>query len=105
MVIRETRTWPRDLRFAIRSVLGQRPWLYFALQRLRQSYRHLLVTEDTEIVIEVYPSSANTFAVAAFLLVQGRSVRIERHLLVPAQVIQTVRWGIPTIILIRKRIQ
>jgi len=90
-----------ELRFALRAALGCRPVLYFALQALRPRRRHLLVTRDTEIVIEGYPRSANTFAVAAFLLAQGRRVKIARHLHVPAQVIQAVRWGIPTIVLIR----
>ncbi|MBW2123995.1 MAG: hypothetical protein JRH07_19420 [Deltaproteobacteria bacterium] len=58
--------------------------------------------KDTEIVIEGYPRSANTFAVAAFLLAQGRPARIAHHLHVPAQVIQAVRWGIPTVVLIRR---
>jgi len=90
-----------EMRFALRAALGQHPWLYFALQRFRSSRRHLLVTKDTEIVIEGYPRSANTFAVAAFLVAQGRPVKIARHLHVPAQVIQAVRWGIPTVVLIR----
>jgi len=91
-----------QLRFALRAALGQRPWLYFALQHLRPSRRNLLVAKDTEIVIEGYPRSANTFAVAAFLLAQGRRVKTARHLHLSAQVIQSVRWGIPTIVLIRR---
>ena len=91
-----------DLRFALRSVLGRSPAVYFGIQRLWPSRRHLLVTKDTEIVIEGYPRSANTFAVAAFLLAQGRPVRIAHHLHVPVQIIQAVRWGIPTVVLIRK---
>jgi len=90
-----------EFRFGVRAALGQRPWLYFALQHVRPSRRHLLVARDTEIVIEGYPRSANTFAVAAFLLAQGRPVKIAHHLHVPAQVIQAVRWGIPTIVVIR----
>ncbi len=88
-------------RFTLRATLAEMPALYFALQRLRPSRRHLLVSRETEIVIEGYPRSANTFAVAAFLVAQGRPVKIARHLHVPAQVIQAVRWRIPTLILIR----
>jgi len=92
---RKVHTWLTGLRFALRSVLGRSPAVYFGIQRLRPSRRHLLVKKDTEIVIEGYPRSANTFAVAAFLLAQGRAVKIAHHLHVPAQVIQAVRWGIP----------
>jgi hypothetical protein len=98
---RKVRTWLTGLRFALKSVLGRSPTVYFGIQRLRRSRRHLLVKKDTEIVIEGYPRSANTFAVVAFLLAQGRPVKIAHHLHVPAQVIQAGRWGIPTIVLIR----
>lgn len=90
-----------ELRFTLRAAVACHPPLYFPLQRLRPRRRHLLVTRDTEIVIEGYPRSANTFAVAAFLLAQGRPVKIAHHLHVPAQVIRAVQWGIPTIVLIR----
>jgi hypothetical protein len=43
-----------EFRFGVRAALGQRPWLYFALQHVRPSRRHLLVARDTEIVIEGY---------------------------------------------------
>ena len=92
----------KRMRWAIRSVVGQYPWLYFPLLHLvRSPRRHLHVRRDTEIVIEGYPRSANTFAVAAFQFAQGRPVKIARHLHAPAQVIQAVRWRIPTIVLIR----
>ena len=92
----------KRMRWALRSVVGQYPWLYFPLLHLiRSPRRHLHVRRDTEIVIEGYPRSANTFAVAAFLVAQERPVKIARHLHAPAQVIQAVRWGIPTIVLIR----
>jgi len=53
-------------------------------------------------VIEGYPRSANTFAVAAFQFAQGRRVKIARNLHAPASVIQAVRWRIPALVLIRK---
>jgi len=91
-----------NLRFQARATISRYPWLYFPIQRLRPRRRDLVVARDTEIVIEGYPRSANTYAVCAFLFAQQHPVRIARHLHVPAQVIQAVRWGIPTLILIRK---
>ncbi len=55
--------------------MSRSPTVYFGIQRLRPSRRYLLVTKDTEIVIEGYPRSANTFAVAAFLVAQGLPVK------------------------------
>lgn len=92
-----------DLRFALRWHLSRYPWLYFPLLRLvRPARRHLHVCRDTEIAIEGYPRSANTFAVAAFLQAQKRPVKIARHLHLPVQVIRAVRWGISTLVLIRR---
>ena len=68
---------------------------------MRSPRRHLYVRINTEIVIEGYPRSANTFAVAAFLQAQNRPVRIARHLHLPVQIIRAVRWKIPTLVLIR----
>lgn len=69
-----------NLRFQARVTISHYPWLYFPIQRLRPQRRDLVVARDTEIVIEGYPRSANTFAVAAFLLAQGRPVKIAHHL-------------------------
>ena len=93
----------KAVRSILRSRMNQYPGLYFPmLHIIRSPRRHLHVRRDTEIVIEGYPRSANTFAVAAFLLAQRRPVRIARHLHAPAQVIQGVRWGIPVLVLIRR---
>lgn len=92
----------RKWRFSARSFVGQYPFPYLMLQRLRPRRRHLVVARDTEIVIEGYPRSANTFAVAAFMLAQERPVKMAHHLHAPAQVIRAVKWGIPTLLLIRQ---
>jgi hypothetical protein len=61
-----------------------------------------MVRRDTELVIEGFPRSANTFAVVAFEIAQQRKVRIAHHLHAQAQVIRAVTLGIPACILIRK---
>ncbi len=95
------RTWFRRVRHALKTRIDRHPGLYLAFSRLRPRTRDLVVSPDTEIVIEGFPRSANTFAVAAFTLAQGRPVKIARHLHAPAQVIAGVRMGIPTLVLIR----
>jgi len=86
----------------LRSLIDTHPTLYLTLCRIRPKTRQITVFKDTEIVIEGFPRSANTFAVAAFTFAQGRPVKIARHLHAPAQVIAAVRRGIPCVVVIRK---
>jgi hypothetical protein len=80
--------------------IGRHPFYNF--YRLRPSYRDLLVDRRTQIVIEGFPRSGNTFAVVAFQQAQRESVRVARHLHMPEQVIRAAKWGIPTLLLARK---
>jgi hypothetical protein len=60
------------------------------------------VSRTTEIVIEGYPRSGNTFAVVAFRLAQGREIEIAHHLHAAAQIKRAARLDVPAIVLIRK---
>ena len=61
------------------------------------------LADETEIVIEGFPRSGNTFAVAAFHLAQQpRDVKIAHHAHIPAQVLAAVRAGLPALALIRR---
>jgi hypothetical protein len=88
-------------RFEILGLLDTCPVLFPLQMRFRRS-RALAVTEDMELVIEGYPRSANTFAVAALLESQGRPVAVGRHLHSPAHVIRATRAGLPTLVLVRR---
>jgi len=59
------------------------------------------IGEDTDLVIEGYPRSANSFTVAAFEAAQTEPVRVAHHTHAPANVIVAVRRGIPALVLIR----
>lgn len=91
-------------RFAVRTRLARHPRLYLPLARwkYRSNDGAQAVGGETEIVIEGFPRSANTFAVVAFQLAQGRPVKIAHHLHAPAQIVDGVRLGIPVILLIRE---
>jgi hypothetical protein len=91
-----------DAREWARRYVGRRPFLFYNFYRLRPNYRNLLVDRRTQIVIEGFPRSGNTFAVVAFEQAQRESTRVAHHLHMPAQVIRAVRWGIPTLLLARK---
>jgi hypothetical protein len=60
------------------------------------------VRRTTEIVIEGYPRSGNTFAVVAFRLAQGREIEIAHHLHAAAQIKRAARLDVPAIVLIRE---
>jgi len=91
-----------DIREQVRRYVGEHPFLFFNFYRVRPRYRHLLVDRRTQLVIEGFPRSGNTFAVVAFEQAQRKRVRIAHHLHMPAHVMQAVRWRIPTLVLIRK---
>jgi len=95
--------WPRretleDLEWRLRTRWSEhRSYLTYS------RYRHPLnvVDETTQLVIEAFPRSANTFATVAFQLSQPAPVRVAHHLHAPAQVAAAVRRGIPVLVLVR----
>jgi hypothetical protein len=70
--------------------------------RSRGRYGGLLVERGTELVIEGFPRSANTFAVAAMWVSQGRRPVMARHTHTPAQIMRASRLRIPAILLVRR---
>ena len=81
---------------------GKYPSAFYGLYRLSRKDRARVVSPDTQLVMEGFPRSANTFARVAFNSAQSERVRIAHGLHVPAQVIRAARWRIPTLVLIRK---
>ncbi|HEX9064474.1 MAG TPA: hypothetical protein VF843_05165, partial [Streptosporangiaceae bacterium] len=55
----------------------------------------------TEIVIEGFPRSGNTFAVVAFRQAQGREIKMAHHLHAAAQIKRAARLDVPAVVLIR----
>lgn len=86
--------------YELKSAVARYPGLALPVERLRG--RGVVVTDATDIVIEGYPRSASTFAVAAFRLAQEPEwVEVAHHTHMPAQVIEAVRREIPALVLIR----
>lgn len=92
--------WPRA-RFEGRVRLDRHPLLFRAQIALRGRL-DLAVSPDTDIVIEGFPRSGNTYAVAAFALAQPQPLRIARHLHAPAQLLLAMRHGVPALLIVRR---
>src|SRR5829696_7569998 len=80
---------------------GKHPAAFYSLYRLARKDQGRVVTPQTQLVIEGFPRSANSFARVAFNRAQSERVRIANGLHVPAQVIRAARWRVPTLVLIR----
>ena len=110
------RVIPPGLYYRMRNLWRQFPLLFLPFSRWRwtrwrQNYcldprgaepaAPEPVVQDTEIVIEGFPRTGNTFTHIAFKMAQGRPIKIGHHTHAAAQIMAAVRMGIPTIVLIR----
>lgn len=92
----------RQLSYRTRYLLNAYPAVYMPVGRVRHRGRpEYLVERDTELVIEGCGRAGSTFAVLAFAAAQPRRVRTAHHTHAAAQVITAVRWGIPTLVIVR----
>ena len=92
----------RRARHRARTQVFEYPALYLPFARHKyQGHSPEVISSQTELVIDGYFRSANTFAVYAFQLSQGRPVRLAHHLHAPAQLITAARSGIPALLLLR----
>jgi hypothetical protein len=91
------------LRRSLRQRLSVSPW-YLPIRRLVATSGDNLAP-DTELVIEGFPRSGNTFAEAAFRKAATRPIRLAHHSHAAAQVVQAVKWRLPCLVLIREPIE
>ncbi len=90
----------RDIWFSLHHRVGEYPALYYRLFARRYPFNRMRVTTATQICIEGYPRSANSYAVVAFKLANPNVV-IAHHLHVAAQLIQAVHQEIPAVLVVR----
>jgi hypothetical protein len=91
-----------NVRFEIRKWVGSRPTIYTPLVQLKLiGNRDQLASRNTQIVIEGFPRSGNSFACAAFRLANPQVTQIATHLHVPAHVLRAVQLRLPTMVLLR----
>ncbi|MEL6262465.1 MAG: hypothetical protein AAFR12_15505 [Cyanobacteria bacterium J06626_6] len=102
----------KGLIFSVRSVVAREPafWLlyqpYIFWDQLKiKSFipvRERVVLPDTELVIDGFQGSANSFATVAFKQSQQEIVKLAHHMHSPAQIIQATRRDIPVLLTIRE---
>ena len=97
--------WPSGTlagpRYELKTIVARHPRVAIPIERIRG--RGEVTRDNTNVVIEAFPRSASSFAVAAFRLAQEpRATRIANHTHMPALVIDGVRRGISTLVLVRE---
>jgi len=89
------------------DLLEKWPYLYNEVMRFKvgpQMAPARVLCKETQLIIEGYPRSANSFAVRAFKMAndKGSPSRIATHLHSPASIHLGIARKIPTLVLIRK---
>lgn len=93
----------RRMRHRARTMVFEYPAIYLPFARRKYpGPSPAVIGPETNLVIDGYFRSANTFAVYAFQLSQERPVRLAHHLHAPAQLIMAARSGIPALLLLRQ---
>lgn len=84
----------------LRRLISRNPTFYFPIARIAGNRQ--LLGKDTDLVVEGFPRSANSFAEAAFLYSQSRKgIHIATHSHAAAQVLLATERQVPTVLLIR----
>jgi hypothetical protein len=92
------RTLALRARWELRTAVGRSP----SLCRLLVRRSGEMPTAETEISVEGFPRSGNTFAVVAFQQAQPATVSIAHHVHLPGAVIAAAKLRKPAVVLIRE---
>jgi hypothetical protein len=90
-----------DTRFRLHNWLCSRDLTSSAYAALQPKIRGGRVTSTTQLVIEGFPRSANTYALAAFRCSNGPDPRVADHLHAARSVQLAVRRQLPCVVLVR----
>jgi predicted enzyme related to lactoylglutathione lyase len=89
---------------AIKQKLESFPRLFLAtlsLKRIGHWSRHWIVSKASDVTIEGYPRSGNSFSHSAFRSAQTQKQRIATHVHSYAQIVRSVDLSVPTMVLLR----
>jgi hypothetical protein len=87
--------------WTLRTHTGRSPALFNAVFRCTNDGDRL-VRRNTDLVLEGFPRSGNSFSVFAFMNAGAGDMNIAHHVHSPSQVISAARYKIPAVLLIRE---
>jgi len=87
-----------------RITLADHPWCAPLLVRVTGDGKRRDLTSATQLVIEGFPRSGNTFAVESFRSAQHAPVVISSHVHTPAQLLRAIDAGVPALLVVREPI-
>ena len=90
----------RQLR-AIRMAMSDHPAFLPVVLRLTPRGLTRRIDDSTQLVVEGYPRSSNTFAVGALIVASSGAFKVVGHVHAPSQVRLAVRRRLPTLVVIR----
>jgi hypothetical protein len=93
--------WLRLLRRG-KFLLGHDPIFLPVLLRMTPLGISRQITEQTDLVVEGFPRSGNTFTVFALQDAAQQRLRIASHVHHPSQVVLAVARGVPTVLVVRE---
>lgn len=92
----------RRLLRAARTAMSDHPVFLPILLRLTPRGMTRRIDDSTQLVVEGYPRSSNTFAVSALIVASSGEFRVVGHVHAPSQVRLAVRRHVPALVVIRE---
>jgi hypothetical protein len=87
------------LAYPLKTIVARYPMLALPVARVRRHGE--VVGPHTDLVIEGFPRTGTTFAVAAFRQAQPTHWSLAHHVHAPAQILYAVRHRIPALVVVR----
>lgn len=100
-LIQFLKSFKTDYLFYLRFLISFFPAIYYPLYARKEPFKHMAVNKNTNLCVEGFPRSANSFFVAA-LHISNKNLSIAHHHHTISQLIQAANHQIPAIVLIRE---
>lgn len=91
----------QGLRYWCVCYLARHELPFRAYYGLHRDCSKLVISQETDVVIEGFPRCGNTFAAIAFAMAQSEPVRLAHHLHAQVQIQKAIQWRIPVLVLTR----
>jgi len=86
----------------LRDAVARSPALYLPFKRWLFRGHSEIVDRRTDVVIDGFPRSGNSYLEAAFRMAQPGPAHVAHHVHAPAQILRAARLRVPTIVLFRE---